>query len=165
MRATTSRRAAREAGSTTGPSKGGRPRTGRRRRPARRACARDDRGSISLELVVVFPVVLLIIFGGIQAALYFYARNMALAAAQEGLRSARVENGTAGAGAASAHAFLRRAGSDILTGTSVAPARGPAEARVTVQGQALSLVPGVAGLPVSQTAAGPVERFTSPGAR
>jgi hypothetical protein len=36
-------------------------------------------------------------------------------------------------------------------------------ATVTVHGQAPSLIPGIDGLPVTQTATAPVERFTRPG--
>lgn len=118
---------------------------------------------MSLELVVVFPVVLLIIFGVIQGALYYHARNVALAAAQEGLRAARAETGTAADGAQGAQQFLADAGgSGVLTGATVTPSRTPTAASVTVTGSSLSVLPGIPGLRVTQTAAGPVERFTIP---
>lgn len=128
-----------------------------------RVRSRDERGSATLQLVIVFPVMLLLIFGIIQGALYYHARAIALAAAEEGLRGARVENGTASAGAARAQQFLDRAGNGLITAVAISPTRTADTASVTVRGQSLSLAPGLPGLIVSQTAAGPVERLTSSG--
>ena len=55
----------------------------RRWRALRRA---GERGALSLELALVFPIVLLLIFTGFQASTYFFGRSLALAAAQEGVR-------------------------------------------------------------------------------
>ena len=120
-----------------------------------------DRGSVSLELVIVFPAVLLIIFGGMQGALLYYARSVALAAAQEGSRAAGAETGSAGLGQSVATGFVQRAGgSDVLQAAQVTASRSATVATVTVSGRSLSLVPGLSGLPVSQTASVPVERIT-----
>lgn len=123
--------------------------------------SRDERGSGSLELVVLFPVILLLIFGVVQGALYYYARSVALAAAQEGLRDARVENGSAGAGGARARQFLDRVDDGMLKAVSVSPQRNAVSASVTVRGRSLSLLPGMPGLQIAQTASGPVEVFTT----
>ena len=40
---------------------------------------------------------------------------------------------------------------------------GPAVVRIDVTGRALSVLPGVPGLPVAQSATGPVERFSTAG--
>ena len=40
---------------------------------------------------MLFPVVLLILFGVIQGALYFHGRNVAMAAAEQGVRAARAD--------------------------------------------------------------------------
>ena len=61
-----------------------------------------DRGSASLELVVIFPVLLLIIFGAMQGALYYFACSAALASAQEGARAAADEQGSTGDGQSAA---------------------------------------------------------------
>lgn len=135
------------------------PRT--RKRALRR---RDDRGSASLELAILFPTVLLLIFGVVQGALYFHARNVALAAAQEGVRVARSEGGSAGAGGHAARSFVNQAGGDdVMTGVDVNPTRTATKATVTVSGTALSAIPGVPGFKVTQTAEGTVERFTGGG--
>lgn len=130
----------------------------------RRQRRRDERGSFSLELAVIFPVVLLMIFAVIQAALYFHARNVALAAAQEGVRVARAENSSAGEGSGISRNFVRDAGgNDVLTGLGISARRGTTQAEVTVTGRSLSVIPGIPGFSVSQTAEGPVERFTDSG--
>ncbi len=121
---------------------------------------RDERGSATLQLVVVFPALMLMIFGVVQGALYYHARTVALAAAQEGLRDARVENGTASAGGAAAHEFAAQAGDGLLVDVTISPSRTAVSASVTVRGRSLSLLPGLPGLPVSQTATGPVEHLT-----
>jgi Flp pilus assembly protein TadG len=120
---------------------------------------------VSLQLAVVFPLLLLVIFGGIQAALYYHARTVALSAAQEGVRVASAETGTAQAGAARAREFVADAGGPgVLSHLTVSPARTATTASITITGRALSVLPGVPAPAVSQTAERPVERFTS-GAR
>lgn len=119
---------------------------------------------MTLELVILFPVILMIIFGALQAGLYFHARSVALAAAQEGLREARAENGTASAGGAAAENFvLQVGGDDVMKDVTVTPSRSATRARVIVEGRPLSVLPGVLNFKVRQVAAAPVERFTEPG--
>ena len=125
---------------------------------------RDERGSTSLELVILFPVVLLLIFAGIQGALYYHARNVALSAAQQGVRAAKAENGSSDQGRQAAQAFVDQAGgANVMTGVNVTSNRGANEATVTVTGQPISVIPGILNFTVSQTAQGPIEVFTAPG--
>lgn len=120
-----------------------------------------DRGSTALQLVIIFPAVLALIFGGMQTALYYYARNVAIAAAQEGARAAGAQNGSSGAGTTAAADFIARAGgADALPGSSVSGNRYATTASVTVRGRSLSLVPGYAGIDITQSASVPVERIT-----
>lgn len=126
-----------------------------------RSRLRGDRGSTSLQLVIIFPAVLALIFGGVQTALYFYARNVAIAAAQEGARAAGAQNGTASGGAAAASDFITRAGgADALPAARVSGSRSAGTATVTVRGRSLSLLPGYAGVNITQSASVPVERIT-----
>lgn len=112
---------------------------------------------------MIFPVLILIIFGVIQGALYYHARNVALSAAQEGTRAAKAENGTAGAGEQAARQFVSNAGGgQVITNLSVNATRNANQASVTVRGRPLSIVPFIGNFTVSQTAEGPVERFTAP---
>ncbi len=123
--------------------------------------ARADRGSTSLELVIVFPAVLLILFGIIQGAVYYYARSAALAAAQEGSRAAGAETGTASMGRQAAASFVDRvAGRQLLQVPQVSASRTPTTVTVTVTGKSLSLFPGFNGWTITQTASVPAERVT-----
>ena len=132
------------------------------RRAKRRRC--PDFGSATLEIVVLFPAVLLATFGLVQGALYYHARNVALAAATDGLTAARSRGGSAEQGREAALAFLGKAGGEtVLPASSVRSVRSPTTATVTVTWHAVSLVPGLPGWAVVQTASGPVERFTSVG--
>ena len=58
-------------------------------------------------------------FLGMQAALFYHARTVAIAAAQEGARAAGGENGEAADGVSAASAFIADAGGDdVLSGAS-----------------------------------------------
>lgn len=119
-----------------------------------------DGGSATVELVVLFPALLGLIFIVVQAGLHYYARSVALAAAQEGARAAAVQGATAGTGQAAAQAFVARAGAELLGGSSTTSTRSATEVTVTVTGRSISLVPGYPGFPISQQASAPVERVS-----
>jgi Flp pilus assembly protein TadG len=132
--------------------------------PRRRSRRPDERGSATLEIAVLFPAVLFATFALIQGALYYHARDVALAAATDGLTAARARTGSGEEGRQVASSFLERAGGrDVLLGSSVTAVRTATTATVTVTGRTLSLVPGLPGWSVSQSASGPVERFTRGG--
>lgn len=120
-----------------------------------------EAGSVSLELAVIFPAVLLLIVAAVQAGLVFHARHLAQAAAQEALRATRVEAGTTAAGRQAATGLLSSSAGDLLAGRQISIVRSPTEADVSITGHAISLFPGIT-LTVSAKAAGPVERFTTP---
>jgi Flp pilus assembly protein TadG len=114
---------------------------------------------------VAFPVVLLLVFGMVQGALWLHARNVASTAAQEGVRAARAETGTVQAGQAEAAHLIADAGDqDVLIGARIEVTADATRVQVAVTGTSISLLPGVPGPRVRQSAAGPVERYTSPGA-
>jgi len=117
----------------------------------------DERGSATLNLVVAFPALLVLLLLTVQAALVIHARHLAQAAAQEGLRDARLYHGSQAAGQRTAEAFLAQTAGDLLTRRSVTAVRTPG-ARVVVRGTALSLLPGVR-VDVVGRAHGPVERW------
>jgi hypothetical protein len=133
----------------------------RRRAPsARRGDPRCDRGSASIEFAITAVAVMAIIFTAIQAATYFWARSIALAAAEEGVTAQRAYNAAPGAGQARATSFLTSTG-DGLTGTTITVAASPDQVQVTVTGHCLSIIPGFCGLfPITATAHGTVERTT-----
>lgn len=117
-----------------------------------------QRGSAALELVIVFPAILLLLFGIVQGGLWYHARNVAGLAAAEGLRAAQAKDSSAQAGRAQAAGLLDRVGAGTLVGSAVTAERGPSSATVTVSGRAPALFPGFA-LPVRRSATGPVERI------
>ena len=65
------------------------------RAPARLA---GDRGSATLQIVVLMPALFLLMFTGMQGALIYHARTVAIAAAQEGARNAAAQYSSAAAG-------------------------------------------------------------------
>lgn len=132
-------------------------------RSSRRSPQRDERGSISIELVILLPALFAVLFVGMQAALFYHARTVAIAAAQEGARAAGAEHGREADGVDAAHDFIAEAGGhDVLTSTSARASRTTTQATVTVTGFSLSVIPGWK-VQITQTATVPVERLTAPG--
>ena len=112
-----------------------------------------------MQTAILFPVALLLIFGIIQGALWFHARHVALGAAQQGARAASAESGTGGE--QRAHEFVAGlTGGTLLRDLAVTQTTANDIVTVTVTGNAPSLLPGVGGLSVTQSASSPIERFT-----
>ena len=124
---------------------------------------RDDRGDTSIQMAIIFPFVLLAAVAVIQASMWFYARQIALTAACEGLTAARAYQANPADGAAQARNVLGRTAGNSLRGYSVAASSNGQRVRVQVSGTAMSMIPGLSGLRVTQSASGPVERWTVPG--
>ncbi|MEU0947553.1 TadE family protein [Streptomyces canus] len=114
-------------------------------------------------MAIIFPFVLLATVAVIQASMWYYARQIALTAAREGLTAARAYESSPGEGAAQARDVLSRTAGDSLRGYSVSASSDGQRVRVEVSGTALSMIPGLSGLQVTQSASGPVERWTVPG--
>ena len=132
----------------------------RRLPPAPPWCA-GERGSVSMQVVILLPLLFSIMFLGLQAALFYHARTVAIAAAQEGARAAGSETGSAGEGIAAAAAFIAAAGgADVIEGASVSGSRSATTATVTVRGTSLSVLPGWSPR-VTQSATMPVERLST----
>lgn len=118
-----------------------------------------ERGSVSIQLVILMPAMFAVMFLGLQAALTYHARTLAIASAQEGARAAGAQNGTAGAGIRTARDYLTATGGDALTSTTVTGERTATTATVTVRGVALSVLPGWRPA-ITQSASVTVERIT-----
>ena len=127
-----------------------------RLRRARHAVARDERGAVSAELVIATPLLLLLIMGVIQFALWQHAEHIASAVAQQGVAVGRLQGETAAAGEDQARSVLDQLGSGVLTGSDVTATRTATTTTVTVTGHAESIL-GIFTLPVKATAAGPTE--------
>ncbi len=111
-------------------------------------------------MVILMPALFSVMFLGMQGALYYHARTVAIAAAQEGARAAGAQNGTEGAGISAAASFVGDAGgNNVLPGAQMSGTRTATTATVTVTGTSLSVIPGWSPA-VSQSASVPVERIT-----
>jgi Flp pilus assembly protein TadG len=119
---------------------------------------RTERGSAATEVVLLTPVLLLLVMLVVQFGLWYHAEHVAQAAAQEGVRSARLEGSTADAGRTCAVDFLAVSGPTIVQGATVTASRDAETATVEVRGHAVTVVPGFS-LPVNAKATSPVERF------
>jgi Flp pilus assembly protein TadG len=135
------------------------------RRPARtqprrahHAAGLRERGSSTIQMVVLLPALFSLMFLGVQAGLHYQGRAVALAAAQEGAREAASEHGTTAAGVSTARTYITNS-SVGLHGTTVQGARTLTEATITVTTHTLSVIPGWRRT-IQQSASMPVERVT-----
>jgi Flp pilus assembly protein TadG len=135
----------------------------RRSRRLPRERKREEGGLVTVEWVIVFPVMFFVILVILQFGLWIHASHVASAAAQEGARAARAEDGSAEAGSDRARAFIRGTGAQVLLGPRVDVSRGSDVATVKVSGQAVSIVPLPFDLPVNEKATQTVERFRPDG--
>jgi Flp pilus assembly protein TadG len=118
-----------------------------------------DRGSYSLELAVLAPVILLLLFVGVQVMLYAHATNVAQAAARHGVEAGRSYDAQARDGVQAAEEFLTRMGADVVTSPGVSADGTTGErVQIAVTGRVPALIPGVS-WPVRAVAQGPVERL------
>jgi Flp pilus assembly protein TadG len=120
----------------------------------------SDRGASPVELAILLPTILVLLIISIQAAAYFLARTLALNAAQVAVNSTRtLEGRTADQGEDEARQFIANAPRWLVpTSVRVDKPVGGTQVTATVEGEALTLLPGVT-ITVRQTARGPIERF------
>lgn len=128
---------------------------------ALRRGSRGDGGYSVVEVVITFPVLMMMVMGVIQFALLWHGRHVAEAAAQGGLHSARAYSATADAGRLDTEAYLQQVAPNLLREPQVQVSRTSTTVTVTVRATVLSVVP--LGLTVEETAVGPVERYVGPG--
>ncbi len=121
----------------------------------------SERGAASTQLVLVTPALLLMVMLLIQFGLWYHGSHVAIAAAQEGARAARLEGGSAAAGEERARTFLGALGREVVAEAQVVATRGPDIARVEVSGVSVAVVPGFR-LPIHAVSEGTVERFRPP---
>jgi Flp pilus assembly protein TadG len=140
-------------------------RSGRFRGPGLRRLVRRDDGALVLTYVIIVPVFMLVIMVIIQGALWYLAREAALAAARQGVDAARLPGAGPGAGTQAALAFARNDASGYLLGPSAAAATGAGNAtptiQITVTGHVPTFVPGLV-INISQAVQAPVEKFVAP---
>ena len=116
----------------------------------------EESGAVAAELVIATPLLLVLIMGVVQFAIWEHASGVAEAAAQQGLSVARLQGETARAGSAETDSVLAQLGTGVLIAPTVSVRRSGATTEVVVRGQAESIL-GVFSLPVRAVAAGPTE--------
>lgn len=125
---------------------------------------RSDRGALSLEMVVLLPLALSLLFLAVQGAVYYQGRTVAMASAQEGARGAAGLERTDADGQSAAVSFADRAGgSGVLEDPQVKVIRNRSAGLVTVEvtGQTMSLIPGWEPT-VTQSSTRTIEEYTAP---
>ena len=132
----------------------------RRRRRRCRAPKGDERGSVSAELVLATPLLLVLIMGVVQFALWQHAEHVADAVAQQGLAVGRLQGETAAAGQAEAQSVLDQLGTGVLVGPDITATRTATTTTVVVTGHAESVF-GLFSLPVKAVASGPTEDYAA----
>ncbi|MEU5839369.1 TadE family protein [Streptomyces diacarni] len=127
-----------------------------------RACAlREDRGAVTTQLVILFPLLILTALVAVQFALVWHAQHIAQFIAQDALAAARSQHASAADGQAQARHRLGTLAGRILTSPQVTVTRSPTRVRARVTGGVLQAVPGL-NLRASGAAEGPTERLTTP---
>ena len=129
----------------------------------RRRPTRSESGAATAEVVLLFPILMVVLLVSVQFGLWYHASHVALAAAQEGARAARqdTDDGTRDQrGADRATAFVRQLGSGVIMSPDVKATNDGDTARVVVEGTVTSvmLIPGLT-FSVHAVSQGPIERF------
>ena len=116
-----------------------------------------------MEVAILFPAALLLVFAAVQAGLWFQARNLCQGAAQAGVRAGTVQHARPGAGSAAAAGYLRVVAGTLVVAPAVSESRAAATLTVTCSGQALMVIPAPGfSIELGQSATGGIERFTTP---
>ena len=127
----------------------------RLRRGPRRATA-HDRGSVSAQILVAWPVVLTLLLLAIQAVIWAYASYAAQAAADRGVDAARALGGTSTTGEIETQQVLNQLDAGPLNDTQISVNVDAASATVRIDGHAQQIIPWLH-LPVHAQATGPLE--------
>lgn len=103
---------------------------------------RAERGSATLELLLVTVLLFAAITLLVQVALAFHARQILDAAAHDGARAARAYGARPADGRTAAMASLRQLGGDFVHDPAVTVRRTPTEVTVTVAARLPGILPG-----------------------
>jgi Flp pilus assembly protein TadG len=114
-----------------------------------------------VEAVITLPVLIMMVMFVVQYALLWHGRHVAEAAARDGLRDARGYQSSAAAGEQTAADYLRQVAPNLLTEAQVNAERTDTTVTITVRAKVLSILP-FGDFSVTETVAGPVERFVAP---
>ena len=126
-----------------------------------RATSERGGGAVNVQMALLWGVILLLILAVVQVALVYFAGQLALTAAQDGLRQARYYgSGAPETARLGAEDFLARTGGNTLQKPTVSAelVDNGVTMRVAVSAEVLSLVPGVRPT-VHKEASGAIERL------
>ncbi len=134
------------------------------RRPGRRARnAADDRGSSSVEFAILLPILLVLLFGGPQLTMWYFARESAQAAAGAGARAASVNGALTGAGQTAADSYLTKVGAGTISSHTVTEQTSATTVTIHVHASVPNVIPLPGFSPsVDVTVVRGKERFTTP---
>ena len=122
----------------------------------------DDAGSAPLDTVLVFPAFAVLSLLIVQGCMWFFAREIAIAAATEGARAGAGYNSGPGAGVDRANAFIANTNNTLLLSPQVTAAGStPNAVQITITGSVPALLFGFANPPIVVTVNEPVERLSS----
>ena len=128
----------------------------------RRVAGRDandrDRGFGTLEAVIVIPVVVIMTMIVVQYVMLYHARNVAEAAARDGLRVARGYQASAAQGQTAAEQYLTNVAPKLLAQRHCDVQRSATTVVIVCHANVASVVP-FGSFSVSEQATGPVETF------
>jgi hypothetical protein len=116
-----------------------------------------EEGIATISIAIVFPATSMLFLTVAQAAMIAVAHDVAISAAEEGVRVARAHYGTPAGGQAAAASFARR--EPMLLNPQITIS-GTTTITVSVRGRAPSLLPGIHPT-VAGTAHGAHEIFTT----
>ncbi|WP_412738530.1 TadE family protein [Krasilnikovia sp. MM14-A1259] len=122
-----------------------------------RARMSGDRGSVTAEMVVAWPLLLLVFALGVQVGMWALGQLGAQHAANHALQTTRVLDGTATAGRGDATTILQQLAGAFIDDPTVTVTRSADTATVTIRGHAPALF-GVR-IPIQTTVSAPTERF------
>ena len=117
---------------------------------------RGERGMTTIQVAILFPVVLFWIMLIVQYGLWWHAKQVANAAAAEAVDAAQVSSGSARDGEDAAASYLAQSGN--LDNVTITVSREPTVVTVEVRGAAPQPVPGFEWSVTARSTA-PVERF------
>lgn len=123
----------------------------------------SDTGSTIIETAIVMPALMLMVMLVVQVALVWHARHVAAQAADRALTAARSYQATAHDGETTATSYLHDVAPTLLHDPDIQVTRTATTVQVSVRAQVLSVVPAFGLTDITETATGPVERFTTPG--
>lgn len=118
-----------------------------------------ERGDDNVAAAVIFSAILLVAWAILQVAVILLGRGVALEAARDGVRSARLPPVNTATAASAAAGYVTRATGSWLTDVAAHAESDGRIVTVTVTGQAVSLVP-FAHFRIRQTSSGPIEELT-----